>query len=97
MKRKLFCVWMCIAMIVTLMPSMAFAEDTSLSTEADIDMENEAVASPAVQAASTSNAIAGTIAVTQKKTRRSFRCFYSGAKNYCTLISDGRRGMIQKK
>ena len=66
MKRKLFCVWMCIAMIVTLMPSMAFAEDTSLSTEADIDMENEAVASPEVQAASTSNAIAGTIAVTQE-------------------------------
>ncbi len=63
MKRKLFCVWMCIAMIVTLMPSMAFAEDTSLSTEADIDMENEAVASPEVQAASTSNAIAGSIAV----------------------------------
>lgn len=66
MKRKLFCVWMCIAMIVTLMPSMAFAEDTSLLTEADIDMENEAVASPEVQAASTSNAIAGTIAVTQE-------------------------------
>lgn len=50
MKRKLFCIWMCIAMIVTLMPSMAFAEDTSLLTEADIDMENEAVASPEVQA-----------------------------------------------
>lgn len=29
MKRKLFCVWMCIAMIVTLMPSMAFADETS--------------------------------------------------------------------
>ena len=29
MKRKLFCVWMCIAMIVTLMPSMAFAEELS--------------------------------------------------------------------
>lgn len=52
MKRKLFCVWMCIAMIVTLMPSMAFADETS--------------ASPEVQAASTSNAIAGTIAVTRE-------------------------------
>ena len=49
MKRKLFCVWMCIAMIVTLMPSMAFAKETS--------------ASPEVQATSTSNAIAGSIAV----------------------------------
>ncbi len=29
MKRKLFCIWMCIAMIVTLMPSMAFAEELS--------------------------------------------------------------------
>lgn len=28
MKGKLFCIWMCIAMIVTLMPSMAFADET---------------------------------------------------------------------
>ena len=35
MNGKFFCIWMCIAMIVTLMPSMAFADETSASDTID--------------------------------------------------------------
>ena len=32
MKRKLFCIGMCIALIITLIPSMAFAEEISAAS-----------------------------------------------------------------
>ncbi len=76
MKRKLFCIGMCIALIITLIPSMAFAEEISAASAVQsgngaehighADMEIGAAATPDAQAANTSNAIAGTIAVTQE-------------------------------
>ena len=73
MKRKLFCIGMCIALIITLIPSMAFAEEISAASAVQsgngaehighADMEIGAVATPDAQAANTSNAIARSIAV----------------------------------
>ena len=39
MRRKLFCIWMCIVMIVTLMPSMAFAEESAANIGERTNME----------------------------------------------------------
>ena len=39
MKRKLFCIWMCIALLVTLMPSMAFADETAGGSTEPLDTE----------------------------------------------------------
>ena len=41
MKRKLFCIWMCIALIVTLIPSMAFAEELSEALAVQTGNEDE--------------------------------------------------------
>ena len=64
---------MCIALIITLIPSMAFAEEISAASAVQsgngaehighADMEIGAAATPDAQAANTSNAIARSIAV----------------------------------
>lgn len=59
MKGKLFCIWMCIAMIVTLMPSAAFANE--INATATEQMGNEIM-----QATNTNNAMAGSIALVSR-------------------------------
>jgi len=39
MRRKLFCIWMCIVLIVTLIPSVAFAEESATNIGERTNME----------------------------------------------------------
>lgn len=43
MKRKLFCIWMCIALIVTLIPSMTFAEEPSEAPAVQVGNKEEPI------------------------------------------------------